>query len=96
MVRNGYEARYKYQAQGIAKAKAEGKYRCHRVNESLQALGIVTHRYSRSRAIIAGVVKDSLFDRCNILKIIVFLIYSQESPTGRDQVVPSRALLNLR
>ncbi|SKC32861.1 hypothetical protein CZ809_02389 [Photobacterium piscicola] len=50
MVRNGYEARYKHQAQGIAKAKAkakakaEGKYRCHRVNESLQALGIVTHR----------------------------------------------------
>ena len=44
MVRDDYETRYKRQVQGIAKAKVEGKYRCHRVNESLQALGIVTHR----------------------------------------------------
>ena len=35
MARDDYETRYKRQAQGIAKAKAKGKYRGRRVNESL-------------------------------------------------------------
>jgi DNA invertase Pin-like site-specific DNA recombinase len=35
MARDDYETRHKRQAQGIEKAKAEGKYRGRRVNESL-------------------------------------------------------------
>ncbi|WP_305812942.1 hypothetical protein [Photobacterium leiognathi] len=34
MARDDYETRHKRQAQGIAKAKSEGKYRGRRVNES--------------------------------------------------------------
>lgn len=35
MARDDYETRHKRQAQGIEKAKAEGKYRGRRVNASL-------------------------------------------------------------
>lgn len=35
MARDDYETRHKRQAQGFAKAKAEGKHRGRRVNESL-------------------------------------------------------------
>ncbi|WP_237043648.1 hypothetical protein [Photobacterium kishitanii] len=35
MARDEYETRHKRQAQGIAKARAEGKYRGRRVNEAL-------------------------------------------------------------
>ena len=62
------QARHKRQAQGIAKAKAEGKYRGRRVNESLRqdirdqlSLGRsyseIQQKLGCSRATIARVVK---------------------------------------
>ncbi|WP_305843178.1 recombinase family protein [Photobacterium leiognathi] len=68
MARNDYETRHKRQAQGIAKAKAEGKYRGRRVNESLhqdirdqlslgRSYSEIQQKLGCSRATIARVVK---------------------------------------
>ncbi len=68
MARDDYETRHKRQAQGIAKAKAEGKYRGRRVNESLhqdirdqlslgRSYSEIQQKLGCSRATIARVVK---------------------------------------
>ncbi len=68
MARDDYETRHKRQAQGIAKAKSEGKYRGRRVNESLhqdirdqlslgRSYSEIQQKLRCSRATIARVVK---------------------------------------
>ncbi|WP_305404340.1 recombinase family protein [Photobacterium leiognathi] len=70
MARDDYETRHKRQAQGIEKAKAEGKYRGRRVNESLhqdirdqlslgRSYSEIQQKLGCSRATIARVVKES-------------------------------------
>ena len=69
MARDDYETRHKRQAQGIAKAKAEGKYRGRRVNVSLhqdirdqlklgRSYSEIQQKLGCSRATIARVVFD--------------------------------------
>ncbi len=70
MARDDYETRHKRQAQGIEKAKAEGKYRGRRVNASLhqdirdqlslgRSYSEIQQKLGCSRATIARVVKSS-------------------------------------
>ncbi|WP_318409150.1 recombinase family protein [Photobacterium leiognathi] len=70
MARDDYETRHKRQAQGIEKAKAEGKYRGRRVNESLhqdirdqlslgRSYSEIQQKLGCSRATIARVIKGS-------------------------------------
>ena len=70
MARDDYETRYKRQAQGIAKAKSEGKYRGRRVNEILhqdirdqlklgRSYSNIQQKLGCSRATIAKVIKES-------------------------------------
>ncbi|ELV7518397.1 recombinase family protein [Photobacterium damselae] len=69
MARDDYETRHKRQAQGIEKAKAEGKYRGRRVNASLhqdirdqlslgRSYSEIQQKLGCSRATIARVVKS--------------------------------------
>ena len=69
IARDDYETRHKRQAQGIAKAKAEGKYRGRRVNESLhqdirdqltlgRSYSEIQQKLGCSRATIARVTKE--------------------------------------
>lgn len=70
MARDDHETRYKRQAQGIAKAKAEGKYRGRRANVTLhqdirdqltlgRSYSQIQEKLGCSRATIARVVKES-------------------------------------